>query len=186
MLIPEIEEDIPLPTTATELMPRLSPQEEIAMRGATLKLLSDLSGKPIQPDRESIEQAEILARAMIQDTSLKVDLTKYKNETLAFLAGMVQQYNAPLVEELAELKQYVINKLVHEVERAQTSRDRIAALSRLGEVDGVNAFNKRSEVTHKVKPMDEIEKELLQTINSMEYKNLMDQHQPEKKEEETT
>jgi hypothetical protein len=57
-----------------------------------------------------------------------------------------------------------------EVENAKDSKNRISALSKLGEVDGVDAFKKRSEMTVKVQTMEEVEKELLLTLESLESK----------------
>jgi hypothetical protein len=62
--------------------------------------------------------------------------------------------------------------LVQEVEHATSSKDRISALAKLGEVDGVDAFKKRSEVTMQVKPIAEVEKELLETLSVLETKFL--------------
>jgi hypothetical protein len=65
---------------------------------------------------------------------------------------------------------YVVNKLVAEVENARDPKVRVAALSKLGEVDGVDAFKKRTEVTHKILTAEEVEKELLETLQSLEGK----------------
>jgi hypothetical protein len=64
---------------------------------------------------------------------------------------------------------YVVNKLVYEVEHAQMAKDRIAALTKLGDIDGVDAFKKRTEITHKVLPIEEVEKELMTILNGIEY-----------------
>jgi hypothetical protein len=37
-----------------------------------------------------------------------------------------------------------------------------------GEVDGVDAFKRRSEITHKQQSMEEVEKELLETLAKLE------------------
>ena len=89
---------------------------------------------------------------------------------MAYLAGMVAQSNCAIVDDLSELKLYVVNKLVYEVEHATTPKERIQALSKLGEVDGVDAFKKRSETTHIIKPIEEVEKELLSVLEGIEYK----------------
>jgi hypothetical protein len=89
---------------------------------------------------------------------------------MAYLAGLVAQTNCMIVDELSDLKLYVVNKLVQEVEHATSSKDRISALAKLGEVDGVDAFKKRSEVTMQIKPMAEVEKELLEALNVLEAK----------------
>ena len=103
------------------------------------------------------------------DPSLRPDYSRYPNETMAFLAGMVAQTNVQIVDELSDLKMYVVNKLIMEVENAPDSRTRISALSKLGEIDGVDAFKKRSEVTVQVKPIHEVEQELLSVLDNIEY-----------------
>ena len=57
-----------------------------------------------------------------------------------------------------------------EIEAAKDPKVRVAAISKLGEVDGVDAFKKRSEVTHKHLTIEEVEKELLQTLETIEDK----------------
>ena len=167
-VVPEIEENIPLPASAADAMPQLSPKEELDMRARTIKLLADINGDPITPSEEQKEVAQSLAKQMMQDPQMRPDYAKYPNEVMAYLAGMVSQSNCMLVDELSDLKMYVVNKLVYEVEHARDSKSRIAALSKLGEVDGVDAFKKRSEVTMKVQSIEEVEKELLITLEALE------------------
>lgn len=167
-IVPPIDEDIPLPASAVEALPELSPQEELQMRARTIKLISDLTGESITPSGDEAAQAHELARKMIEDPALRPDFATYPNETIAYLAGMVTQMNHQIVNELSDLKLYVVNKLVFEVEHAKDAKSRISALSKLGEIDGVDAFKKRSEVTMKVMPIEEVEKELLNTLNMIE------------------
>jgi hypothetical protein len=164
MLIPDIEPDIPLQDLAD-----LSPAEELQMRARTIKLLSDLKGEALVPDEKHKEDAEELARQMMVEPKYRPDFAKYPNETMAYLAGMVAQSNCMIVEELSDLKNYVVNKLVGEVEAATDAKSRIAALKLLGEVDGVDAFKRRSEMTVQLKPIEEVEKELLSIIDNVEY-----------------
>ena len=168
VIVPNIEEDIPLPASAIEALPELTPQEEIEMRAKTIKLVSDLNNQPITPSLEHQHEAEQLAREMVSNPTIRPDFAKYPNEVMAYLAGMVAQSNCMIVEELSDLKLYVVNKLVAEVENAKDPKARIAALKSLGEVDGVDAFKKRSEITHKVQTLEEVEKELLETLNTLE------------------
>ena len=169
-LVPNIEENIPLPQNAKEAFPELSPAEELQMRANVIKLMSDLTGQQISPTKDNAAQATELARQMASNPAHRPEFAKYPNETLAFLAGMVAQMNVSIVDELSDLKLYVVNKLVHEVEHARDPKVRVAALSKLGEVDGVDAFKKRSEVTHKIMSAEEVEKELLETLQSLESK----------------
>jgi len=166
-LVPEIDSHIPLPASATEAMPVLSPREELEMRARTIKLISDLTGKPISPDEMQRGKAVELAQSMMGDDKQSSTLSIYPNETIAYLAGMVAQHDVMVVKELADLKKYVVNKLVVETEHPD-AKIRLTALRALGEVDGVDAFKKRSEVTHKQQSIEEVERELLETLSRLE------------------
>jgi vacuolar-type H+-ATPase subunit I/STV1 len=170
ILVPEIDENIPLPANAADALPDLTPEAEIEMRARTIKLISDLTGTPLCPDENDISVAKEIATQHLANPKTRIDYSKYPNETMAYLAGLVAQSNCSLVDDLAELKLYVVNKLVYEVEHADSSKTRIQALSKLGEVDGVDAFKKRSETTHIVKPIEEVEKELLSVLEGIEYR----------------
>lgn len=167
-LVPTIEENIPLPDNAKDAFPELTPAQELEMRANVVKLMSDLTGAVLAPTSDNMDQARELAREMISDSKHRPDFAKYPNETLALLAGMVAQMNVSIVEELSDLKMYVVNKLVQEVENARDPKIRVSALAKLGEVDGVDAFKKRSEITHKVQTIEEVEKELLETLGALE------------------
>lgn len=168
-VVPDIDEDIPLPASATDALPELNPREELDMRARTIKLLSDITGQPITPRGEDMEVAQELARQMMHDPAQRPTYAKYPNEVMAMLAGMVAQSNCKIVDELSELKLYVVNKLVYEVEHAKDSKSRISALSKLGEVDGVDAFKRRTEMTLKLQSIEEVERELLTTLDNIEY-----------------
>lgn len=165
--VPDIDHDVPLPANATEAMPELSPREELDMRARTVKLLSDLTGNPIEPSENERGNALDLARQMMTNPGQAPALQNYSNPTIAYLAGMVAQHDTLVVKELADLKKYVVNKLVAETEHPD-GKIRIAALRSLGEIDGVDAFKKRSEMTVKQQSIEEVEKELLETLEKLE------------------
>ena len=170
VLIPEIEDNIPLPRNAQEAFPDLSPTEELNMRASVVQLLSDLTGQPISPNKENQEEAKALAKEMLSNPGVRPDFSKYPNETLALMAGMVAQMNVSIVDELSEFKMYVVNSLVQEIQTSKDPKTRIAAIKALGEVDGVDAFKKRSEVTVRVQSMEEVEAELLTLLDDVETK----------------
>jgi glutamyl-tRNA reductase len=79
-----------------------------------------------------------------------------------------------IVNDLAELKLYVVNKLVEIVQDEESNRkEQITALRSIGEVDGVDAFKKKTEVLHKVESIDEVEKELIKLLNEFKSQGLI-------------
>ena len=167
MIMPEIEKSIPIPKSKKEQLPDMSAEQEVAVRANTIKVVSDLAGDNIEPSKEHQQQAEELARDMMVNTKLKPEFANYPNETMAFLAGLVNQTNCMIVEELSDLKLYTVNKFVELSAMAEKDADRIKALRNLGEVDGVDAFKRKTEITHITKSGDELEKELLETIEQL-------------------
>jgi len=170
IMVPPIEEDVVLPKNAKDALPTMTSQEELNVRATTIKVLSDLTGEEIQVDADNVHDAEEVAKQMIEDKNLRPDYTTYPNETIAFLAGLVSQTNHMIVKDLSELKLYVVNGLVRAVETTDNTKEKIAGLRALGEVDGVDAFKKKTEVTHKVESMQDVEKELLEMLRSMKAK----------------
>ena len=163
----DIDPNIPLPANAAEALPPMTPKEELEVRARTIKLIADLQGKPIHPSDKDKDEARVLAKKMVEDPKGHIQFSNYKNETLAYLAGMVSQYDQMIVRDLADLKVFVVNKLVEQTESGN-AKDVIAALKALGEVDGVDAFKRRSEVTVQIKPIDQVEKDLLAKLEKLE------------------
>jgi len=165
VIIPHIEENVPLPRNSHEALPSMTTEKEIMVRASTVKELSDLTGEEIAPDAKQRLEAEEIARDIVTNPKKKQEFANYANETLAFLGGLVGTYNHMLVNDLADLKLYVVNKLVEVVEKSDNLKERTAALRAIGEVDGVDAFKKRIETTAKVESIDEVEKELIKLLN---------------------
>ena len=161
-LLLDIDSNIPLPSSMAEALPAMSTKEELEVRANTIKLLSDLTGKPITPTEQNKEQAREVAKEAAENKS--VNLSRYPNETIAYLAGMVSQYDAMVVNELAELKLFVVNKLIEDAGN-KDARIRIQALRALGEVDGVDAFKRRTEITVQHRSTEEIERALLEKLD---------------------
>ena len=167
--IPDIDEGIPLPSRATEAMPLLSPREEMEMRARTVQLLAEINQIPLIPSEVDKAQAVELVRQVSTNPNFKPDYEKYPNEVMAHLSELIAQSSFEIVEDLSNLRHYIVNKLVYEIEYAKTSKDRISALAKLGEVDGVDAFKRRSEMTVKVLSIEEVEKKLLNILDNIEY-----------------
>jgi len=169
ILVPYIEDNIPLPANAAEALPELTPAEELSMRVRTIKLVSDLTGQPIIPTSEEKDAAEEMARKMMEDPDARPEYALHSDEFTAYLSGLVYRSNGAIVKELADLKNYVINKLVYEIEHTKDNKIKMQAVAKLGEIDGVDAFKRRTETTHVIKPIEEVEKELLQVLEGIEY-----------------
>jgi hypothetical protein len=118
------------------------------------------------PTEQDKEDARELAQKMMKD-NVNVDFSTYRNETLAYLAGMVSMYDQMLVKDLAEYKLYVVNKLVEQSANPDPKYS-FPAIKSLGEVDGVDAFKKRAEITVQHKSVEEVEKSLMQKLDKLE------------------
>lgn len=173
VIMPNIEDDVPIPKNSHQALPSMSPEEELSLRATTIKEISDIVGEQIEPDAENVHDAEKLAKDMIENPGKKQEFGLYPNETITFLAGMVGSMNHMIVKDLAELKLYVVNNLVRVVESTDNAKEKIAALRSIGEVDGVDAFKKKTEVTHKIESMEEVEKELLAMLAELKSKGLI-------------
>jgi hypothetical protein len=168
VIIPPLEENISLPRNARDALPELNNEEELEMLANTVKLLADLSGKPIQATKEDIAEAKTVAETIVKHPETKLQLKKYKNSVLASLAGMVAELDAQVVDDLKDLKTFVVNGLIKEAATAEKSKERITALRAIGEVDGVDAFKKTTEVIHKNMSLDDIEDKLRTLVNRIE------------------
>ena len=166
-VMPQVESNIRIPKSKKEAIPEMTTEQELKVRTTTIKELSDIKGEDITPSKKHQEQAQDLAREMMTNKKIKPEFADYPNETMAFLAGLVGQTNCMIVEELADLKLFVVNNFVQLVAQAQNDRDKISALRAIGEIDGVDAFKKKTEITHITKSGDELEKELRETIEQL-------------------
>lgn len=173
VIVPHIEENVALPRNSYEALPSMTNEKEIMVRATTIKELSDLTGEEIAPDAKQRLEAEEIARDMVTNPQKKQEFANYANETLAFLGGLVGTYNHMLVEDLADLKLYVVNKLVEVVEKTDNLKERTAALRAIGEVDGVDAFKKRVETTVKEESIDVVEKELIKLLNEFKAQGMI-------------
>lgn len=169
-VIPHIEENIPLPKNAREALPEMSVQEELEVRAKTIKLIADIQDQNIEPTAQEMKDAAEMATQMMSDPSLKPDYANYPNETIAYLAGLVSQTSHMVAKDLADIKLSVLNGLLQEAATAKNSKDRISAWSKIGDIDGVDAFKRKTEVTHITKSGKELEEELLKTIEELKGK----------------
>ena len=174
VIVPFIEENIPIPKNARDALPSMTSEDEVMLRAQTIKEVSDIMGEEIAPNAKNVKEAEDLARKMVENPGMKQEYGIYANETMAYLGGLVGSYNHMIVKDLADLKLYVVNKLVEIVHHEDSNlKEQITALRSIGEVDGVDAFKKKTEVVHKMETMEEVEKELLNMLSELKQKALI-------------
>lgn len=174
IMMPNIEEGVAIPKSAKEAMPDISMEEELKVRVETIKTIADLKGEPI-PDASPKEQQQAVdfVKRVMTDPNFKPEYGNYTDPTMAFCAGMVAQTQVLLAKDLADYKLYIVNNLIKVIESTKNPKEKTAALRALGEIDGVDAFKRKTEVTHKVESMDEVEKELLSMLNDFKQKGLI-------------
>jgi hypothetical protein len=147
----------------------MTSEDEVMLRAQTIKEVSDIMGEEIAPNAENVKEAEDLARKIVENPGMKQEYGLYANETVAYLGGLVGSYNHMIVKDLADLKLYVVNKLVEIVHHEDSNlKEQITALRSIGEVDGVDAFKKKTEVIHKNLSLDDIEEKLRTLVGKIE------------------
>jgi len=170
IMIPIIEGDVVIPKSQSASFPPMTAEKEIEIRSQTIKTLADIKQEPITPSKSDVKQAEEIVGEMISNPAFKPEFGSYPNETMAYLAGMVAQSNCMLVKDMADYKLYVLNNAVKVHESTDNPKEKLLALRMIGEVDGVDAFKKKTEVTHINRTGKELEEELLKTIEDLKGK----------------
>jgi hypothetical protein len=177
LVVPIIEDQVPIPKSQKEALPEMTTDEEISVRAETIKAVSDINGEPLEPTDENVEEAHKIAKQMMENPETKPEFATYPNETMAYLAGMVAQTNCMLVKDMADYKLFVLNNAVKVHELSDNPKEKLMALRMIGEMDGVDAFKKKTEVTHINKTGEELEKELRETIEQLKGKVIEGDHQ---------
>ena len=54
LVVPIIEDQIPIPKSQKEALPEMTTDEEISVRAETIKAVSDINGEPIEPTDENV------------------------------------------------------------------------------------------------------------------------------------
>jgi hypothetical protein len=165
VMMPPIEENIPVPKNASQALPSMSNEEEVMVRAHTIKEITDITGEEIAPDANNMQKATQMATEMIENPEKRQEFAIQPSPTIAMLGGIVGSMNHMIVKDLADLKLYVVNRLVGIVENEQSNhKEQITALRSIGEVDGVDAFKKKAEITAKEESIDDVERELLKLL----------------------
>jgi hypothetical protein len=177
---PAEEEEIPsLPIDtgiSFEALPELTPEEEFEAQLRTREFLAKYTGANSDPPpitkKERDTAKQITPQSAETIPSLQPNrISSYPNPVIAHLASMVNQHSFPLLPKEArpQYQDYIINWFVRTVEETDDVKTRISALRGLGEVTGVDAFVKKVEQTIIHKPIEQVEKELKEVLEGIEY-----------------
>jgi hypothetical protein len=135
------------------------------VRAHTIKEITDITGEEIAPDANHKQKATQMATEMVTNPEKRQEFAIQPSPTIAVLGGIVGSMNHMIVKDLADLKLYVVNRLVEIAQSEQSNyKEQITALRSIGEVDGVDAFKKKTEITAKEQSIDEVERELLKLL----------------------
>ena len=74
VMMPYIEQNVPIPKNAREALPDLTNKEEVEMLANTVKLISDLTGEEIQATQENLDEAKSVIKTIIQEPDKKLHL----------------------------------------------------------------------------------------------------------------
>ncbi len=154
VMMPHIEEGVPIPKHSREALPEMNNEDQVRLRSKTYKEISDLTGHDIDPTPEQREAAEKTMKEMITNPGKKQDLKKYANDQMAYLGSLVDVYNHSIVDDLAELKQYVVAKLVYAAEHTQNVKEQNSSMA-MGALKQLNSDAK--ELQSMLQPTTQLE-----------------------------
>ena len=125
-------------------------------------------GVDIQPTEEDKENARETFQEVVQEekpSKRKVTQDTIKtNGSALHLAALLDEYDKEVVQEKAQLRVYVVNKLLEESVSPKDS-NRMRALELLGKA--AELFTDKSEVTIKHESTEELEKKIQQRLDTI-------------------
>lgn len=117
----------------------------------TARLLAD-AGLDLSFGEEDLDEAAAIARQAaknppsLQQKSAITSLTKKTPATLLLTERILKDYGHQIVQEAAQVRHMVVNKLIQETENPD-ARIRVKALELLGKVSDVGLFTEKQEIT---------------------------------------
>mgnify|MGYP006270146923 CR=1 FL=1 len=137
----------------------LTYREEVRARARTVL---ELMQHGMQVDENN--QTEQTAAAIFTERS---DLQPHaeKPDVILRLEAMLTEYDHEVVKDAAQVRQFIMNRLMEEAQIGAKSSERIKALELLGKITDVGMFTERKEVTITHRSTKEIEEELEKTFS---------------------
>lgn len=137
----------------------------------TARLLAD-AGLDISYNDDDLDDAAATARqaarnpTALQTATAKQTLTKKTPAALLLTERILKEYGHQVVEEAAQLRHMVVNKLVQETENPD-ARIRVKALELLGKVSDVGLFTEKQEITVTHQTSDDLRERLRRKLEKL-------------------
>lgn len=137
----------------------------------TARLLES-AGLDITFGDEDLDDAAATARqaarapSALQTRAAKAALTKKTPAALLLTEQILREYGHQIVQEAAQVRHMVVNKLIQETENPD-ARIRVKALELLGKVSDVGLFTEKQEITVTHQTSDDLRARLRQKLQKM-------------------
>lgn len=137
----------------------------------TARLLES-AGLDISFGDEDLDSAAVIARqaarnpSALQTKSARQALTKKTPAALLLTERILNEYGHKIVQEAAQVRHMVVNKLIQETENPD-ARIRVKALELLGKVSDVGLFTEKQEITVTHQTSDDLRARLRQKLQKM-------------------
>lgn len=137
----------------------------------TARLLEE-AGLDITFGDEDLDDAAATARqaarspSSLQTRQAKAMLTRKTPAALLLTEKILQDYGHKIVEEAAQVRHMVVNKLIQETENPD-ARIRVKALELLGKVSDVGLFTEKQEITITHQTSDDLRARLRQKLQKL-------------------
>ena len=121
---------------------------------------------------EDLDDAAATARqaarapSALQTKAAKAALTRKTPAALLLTEKILREYGHQIVQEAAQVRHMVVNKLIQETENPD-ARIRVKALELLGKVSDVSLFTEKQEITITHQTSDDLRARLKQKLQKM-------------------
>ena len=159
------ESGVPLPDDFDTEEPRsFNNKAKVAMK--TAEVLLD-AGAEIPISTEEKDEAVKMFTAITDPENKEAPDNSTKPlqnpATVAYLTGMIREYDHQIIEDAVQLRRYITNKLIDETTK-ENATNRIKALELLGKISDVGLFSEKTEVTVKNAPIQDLEAQIRSKI----------------------
>lgn len=164
MYICEVETSVPLPMEGGNYSTPLRERTEAACQAA--KLLVELGSPLGEPD---LAGGKDMLESIAKEVEPSVSVAKgylSSNANAIYLGGLLNAYDMLVVQDAAQLRTYVTNKLVAESDNPD-ARIRMQALKMLGQITDVGLFTEKTEITINNRANGELENLLREKLNKL-------------------